>query len=170
MGLYADGHLVFGALVNDEVEDSPLFGDDGDVLDLAEVLALKAGHEDPWKEYYAAVERGEVDDRSHGGYDEWCAANPDWVARKEQWYQTKADLDKDVPVEIRSIGHYDGDESPTFVLLKDREYRGDTWKPTAITPPMLQVSDEEIREAIDFCAEHDLPFENPQWYLVASYG
>lgn len=169
MGLYADGHLVFGILVERD-EDSPLFDEDGEPLDLEEVLALKAGHEDPWKEYYAAVERGEVDD--HNGYDEFCRANPDWAKRKEAWYETKREVAQGIPVEIKTVGHYDDpDGPPTFLALKGKEHTGDTWNPKEITAPMLEVSEEEVREAIEFCAEHGLPaFVEPQWYLVASYG
>lgn len=35
------------------------------------------------------------------------------------------------------------------------------------TTPVMSVSAERIRAAKDFCHQHSIPFENPQWILIA---
>lgn len=82
------------------------------------------------------------------------------------------DIATSSPVELQQHGHYDNpDGPPTFLVLKGYEFRGDAWSPEKISPISMQVHHNIIEQADEFCETNGLPsFDDPKWYLVASYG
>lgn len=168
MGLYPGAHLVFGVLMtpyNEEGEPThPLFEEDSDV---ESVLAENQGLADPWKSLPP-----EMDYSTHDEFEHWKNTHPDWVESKEKWHTTKKDLRDSSPVELQRHGHYDDPEGPpTFLVLKGYEFRGDAWSPEKISPSSMQVHHNVIEQADEFCETNGLPsFDDPKWYLVASYG
>lgn len=176
MGFYPGAHLVFGVLLtphimNEETYDTspthPIFDDEDRDYDLERFIAEQRGVVNPWKIIPDEINRG-----SGADFDKWMADHPEWERSKDEWYRIEKEISSSSPVEIQQHGHYeDPEDSPTFLVLKGHEFSADAWTSESIEITSLQFDTEEVARAYEFCEANKLPsFDDPKWYLVASYG
>lgn len=177
MGLYSNAHLIYGVLLTTHVTDEETYEtrsthtlfdveEDSDSRDVEDFVAEQRGETYPWKALpYEIAQGGQVE------FDQWVSEHPEWIALKERWYEVTREIRDSAPVEIQTHGHYEADEQPTFLVLKGCEYLADAWVPESIDPGDLSIITEKVAEARAYCKDNELPsFDDPRWYLVASYG
>lgn len=99
--------------------------------------------------------------------DEWEKANSNWIKYRKNYWDAKSKLVRSCPVALITIGHYD---YPRYALIVNgTEFTGD-YGAEPIPEGHFALADRRIREAVTWCEDHGLPFENPAWLIGGSYG
>lgn len=116
-----------------------------------------------WAEYHAwAEEQGGASWRE---YEQVC---PSWKDALNDLYEQRKEALKSCPIEF--VRHCSGDYPMWIVAVKGTvrtAYRG---RPIEISIDSLtDCAEMEIR-AEAFCAEHGIPFEDPQWLLASDWS
>lgn len=170
MGMSASANLIFGVLVPQyinerEYEVHPLHDDD--IYDIPDWVLRD--EESPYHMYPS-----EIDELPYGEQDaaftQWKAEHPEYQEALDARTAKRREITDRAVVDFEHAGHYDADERFIFITLKAvRTISGDCWDPTEIVLP--EVSPELIAAGKVNCEELGLPtFEDPKWWLVASYG
>ena len=95
-------------------------------------------------------------------FDEWA---------KALGYKT---VGPDANCPIAELQYYtmeDGSEPALVVAVRSSMSQAE-WRdvpPGNATKPKMTLQEEDIRAAQAFCAEYNIPFEEPSWLLVAEY-
>lgn len=179
MGMSADADLAFGIWIpgSDDYEPgNPAYEwmqqwhedheDDDEEFTLESYLAKRAGLENPYDAY------PQVDQMAYHVYPTWLEGEGQWFDKLvQEWSATKERLIEAAPVELIDFG-YDGYTS-CILAIKGTHAHAYGYQREAVDLPALVsvVTPAKISEAIRYCSENELPpFENPQWWLLPSYG
>jgi hypothetical protein len=189
MGASVTGHIFFGVYFGEEDprwpegeygREAPEDWDDLDFTDWENWLMATcqtelgdpyhpdiypAGH--PERVYARGETYRDLETRYGDEVKAWETTNAEWVKYRRNYWKVKAELVKNCPVKLITIGHYD---YPLHVLIiNGTEATGD-YGCDPIPEGHFNLSDEKIREAVLWCEDLDLPFENPTWLIGGSYG
>lgn len=169
MGVSTDGILVFGVNLGERGEvDLPWGTDEEDDFEewFHSLHGLSNTH--LWDEYEAWA-KTPVATAIAGGSNErvrvYEAAHPAWREALDDLYDRRRETLKEAPIEI--VRHCSGDY-PMFIVgvpgTLTTAHRG---SPEPITT--LEVDPQRVEAARAFCAEHDIPFEDPAWLLASMW-
>ena len=155
MGISSDGILAFGFDLGLE-EENPEF------LLRPDVERNEDNDYDQEEDYF------DFDDFLYHihGLGEYPSEGTD--AEKTQYFEAKKKLESECPVEL--VRHCSYDYTMYIIAIngsEKRSYRGD---PTIISPQELNIDAAKIEAAKQFCEQHNIPWQEPNWVLCSMYG
>jgi len=101
--------------------------------------------------------------------DEWEAWYKDSAnaeAMSTFWRQQRQ-AEANFPIGVINV--YTGDSGDPCIILAVKSTISVGWWGDP-RPAVTTVDDTALQTAVEFCSQHNIPFENPQWLLVAEYG
>jgi|GEM_PF-3929722 hypothetical protein len=173
MGILVMAYLGYGIHLSDEkFDDLPWAvvesegGDDedtdeddpaGEKPDFEEWVTSLAGLTDP---------SAHITDRNEG-WKEWYEGDSANKEAMSAFWKARQETVDNCPIGVIDVSTGESSE-PCIILAVKPTISGASWaepKPAATT-----LDDGALVAAKNFCEQHGIPFENPQWLLVAEYG
>lgn len=103
------------------------------------------------------------------GIESWLemiAGVEPWSPEAKDWWKRRDDAVAKIPVDF--IRHCSGDYPMYFLAIRGTEMRASRGYPEPITMPASIVGWREILR--DFCAEHGIEYEEPDWHIFSMWN
>lgn len=176
MGITVNAHLGYGVYITDEqYDDLPwaVFESDGDDPEADELEEDGDAPKEPKPSFEDWITQlaGLVDPSAHivdrdAEWKAWYEKPANKEAMGTYWDQ-KREAEKNCSIKVIDVSTGDSGDPCILLAVRSTVTLAGWAEPT---PAITTLDEEALAAALEFCAQHNIPFESPQWFLTAEYG